>query len=132
MSGEPQHQSRHGFPSIIGRDASASHRRNSKDLVLLPALAPVLIMVVVTQFVAVRLVVFLLISLLAPSSLAHLRGASRSLDSVRMASKSKSKPPATSSPGDESRRWREGTAAPRDAEIAHLGLRLNHHVAFFI
>ena len=47
-----------------------------------------------------------------------LRGASRSLDSVRMASKSKKKPPTTSSDGHKSRRWREGTAAPRDAEIA--------------
>ena len=46
-----------------------------------------------------------------------LRGASRSLDAVRMASKSKKKPPTTSSDGDESPRWREGTAAPRDAEI---------------
>ena len=42
-----------------------------------------------------------------------LRGAS-----VRMASKSKKKPPTTSSDGHKSRRWREGTAAPRDAEIA--------------
>ena len=43
-----------------------------------------------------------------------LRGAS-----VRMASKSKKKPPTTSSDGHESRRWREGAAAPRDAEIIH-------------
>ena len=35
-----------------------------------------------------------------------------------MASKSKKKPPTTSSDGHESRRWREGTAAPRDAESA--------------
>ena len=48
---------------------------------------------------------------------AYLRGASRSLDSVRTASKSKKKPPTTSSPGDDARRWREGAAAPRDAEI---------------
>ena len=34
-----------------------------------------------------------------------------------MASKSKNKPPTTSSDENESRRWREGTAAPRDAEI---------------
>jgi len=34
-----------------------------------------------------------------------------------MTSKSKKKPPMTSSDGYESRRWREGTAAPRDAEI---------------
>ena len=46
-----------------------------------------------------------------------LRGASQLLASVRMASKSKNKPPTTSSDGTESRRWREGTAAPRDAEI---------------
>ena len=46
-----------------------------------------------------------------------LRGASQLLASVRMASKSKNKPPTTSSDGNESRRWREGTAAPRDAEI---------------
>ena len=45
-------------------------------------------------------------------------GASRSLDSVRMASKSKKKPPTTSSDGRESHRWREGTAAPRDAASA--------------
>jgi len=32
----------------------------------------------------------------------------------------KKKPPATSSPGDDARRWREGTAAPRDAEIAPM------------
>ena len=38
--------------------------------------------------------------------------------SVRMASNSKNKPPTTSSDGHESRRWREGAAAPRDAEIA--------------
>ena len=53
----------------------------------------------------------------------HLRGASRSLDSVRMASKSKKKPPTTSSPGDDARRWREGTAAPRDAESAPVNFR---------
>ena len=35
-----------------------------------------------------------------------------------MASKSKTRPPTTSSPGDDARRWREGAAAPRDAEIA--------------
>ena len=35
-----------------------------------------------------------------------------------MASNSKKKPATTSSPGDDARRWREGAAAPRDAEIA--------------
>ena len=49
-----------------------------------------------------------------------LRGASRSLASVRMASNSKNKPPTTSSDGSESRRWREGAAAPQDAEIAPI------------
>ena len=38
--------------------------------------------------------------------------------SIRMASNSKKKPPTSIIPGDESRRRREGTAAPRDAEIA--------------
>ena len=52
--------------------------------------------------------------------LKHLRGASRSLDSVRTASNSKKRPPTTSSPGNDARRWREGTAAPRDAEIVPL------------
>ena len=122
MSCQSQHQRRHGFPSIVGRDASTSHRRNPQHLVLLPTLAPVFVLVVVTQLVAVRLVVVLLIALLAPSSLADLRGASRSLDSVRMASKSKKKPPTTSSPADDVRRWRDGAAAPRDAEIARLGV----------
>ena len=56
-----------------------------------------------------------------PSSLC---GASRSLDSVRMASKSTKKPPTTSSDGHESRRRREGAAAPRDAEIAPFVSRL--------
>jgi hypothetical protein len=36
----------------------------------------------------------------------------------RTASKSEKKPPATSSDGHESRRWREGTATPQNAEIA--------------
>ena len=35
-----------------------------------------------------------------------------------MASKSKKKPPTSLSDGHESRRWREGAAGPRDAEIA--------------
>ena len=34
-----------------------------------------------------------------------------------MASKSKKKPPTSIIPGDDARRWREGAAAPRDAEI---------------
>ena len=38
------------------------------------------------------------------------------LDAVLTAPKSKKKPPTTSSDGHESPRWREGTAAPRDAE----------------
>ena len=42
----------------------------------------------------------------------------RACDAVRTASKSKKKPPTTSSDGHESHRWREGAAAPRDAEIA--------------
>ena len=50
-----------------------------------------------------------------------LRGASLSLDSVRTASKSKDKPPTTSSDGHESHRWREGVTAPRDAEIMPSG-----------
>ena len=41
-----------------------------------------------------------------------------SLDAVRMTSKSKKKPPTTSSDGNESRRWREGVSTQRDAEIA--------------
>ena len=45
-----------------------------------------------------------------------------SLDSVRMASKTKKKPPTTSSPRDDARLWREGTAKPRDAGV-DLGLR---------
>ena len=58
----------------------------------------------------------------------YLRGASRSLDSVRTAPKSKKKPPTASSPRDDARRWREGAAAPRDAEII-LPLRfVVHHV----
>ena len=50
----------------------------------------------------------------------YLRGASWSLDSVRTASNSKKKPPTTSSDGHESRRWREGTVAPRDAGIVRV------------
>ena len=43
-------------------------------------------------------------------------GASWFLDSVRIHSKSKKRLPTTSSPGDDARRRREGTVAPRDAE----------------
>jgi len=43
-----------------------------------------------------------------------------------MASKTKKKPPTTSSPRDDARLWREGTAAPRDAEI---DFRLRHVLA---
>ena len=39
---------------------------------------------------------------------------------VRTASKSEKKPPTAIILGDESRRWREGTAAPRDAEIVRV------------
>ena len=54
----------------------------------------------------------------APSHKGAASGASRSLDSVRMASNSKKKPATTSSDGHESRRWREGASTRRDAEIA--------------
>ena len=54
---------------------------------------------------------------LAPTSSINLRGASRSLDAVRNGSKSKKKPPTTSSDGHESRRWREGVSTRRYAEI---------------
>ena len=37
----------------------------------------------------------------------------------------KKKPPTTSSDGYESRRWREGAAAPRDAEIIHQASVIN-------
>ena len=47
----------------------------------------------------------------------HLRGAFLS-NRVRIHSKSKKKPPTTPSLGDESRRWREGTATLQNAEIA--------------
>ena len=50
--------------------------------------------------------------------LVDLRGASYSLETVRMASKSTKKPSTTSSDGHESRRWREGASTRRDAEIA--------------
>ena len=55
---------------------------------------------------------------LRASSTFCLRGASRSLDAVRMASNSKNKPPTTSSDGHESHRWREGVSTQQDAEIA--------------
>ena len=40
-----------------------------------------------------------------------------------MASNSKNKPPTTSSDGSESRRWREGAAAPRDARFPRRSTR---------
>ena len=43
--------------------------------------------------------------------------ANRGLDAVRTASKSKMRPPTSIIPGDESRRRREGAAAPRDAGL---------------
>ena len=46
------------------------------------------------------------------------RAGVRRLDRVQIDSKLKKKPPTTSSDGRESHRWREGTAAPRDAEVA--------------
>ena len=45
-------------------------------------------------------------------------GASWSLDSVRTAPKSKTRPPTSIIPGDDAHRWRDGAAAPRDAAIA--------------
>ena len=56
--------------------------------------------------------------LLRVVELVDLRGASYSLETVRMASKIEKKPPTTFSPGGESRRWREGVSTQRDAEIA--------------
>ena len=53
-----------------------------------------------------------------------LRGASGSLDAVPNGSNLDQRPPTTSSDGDESHRWREGTTAPRDAEIAQLEVLL--------
>ena len=41
--------------------------------------------------------------------------------SPEMRSKSKKKPPSTFSDRDESRRWREGAAAPQDAELCLEG-----------
>ena len=71
----------------------------------------------------------LLVDLLQDIRPYDLRGASRSLDAVRMASNSKKKPPTTSSDGHESHRWREGAAAPRDAEIARYRVLAElHHV----
>jgi hypothetical protein len=43
--------------------------------------------------------------------------ATRSHDAVRTASNSKKKLPTSIIPRDDARRWREGAAAPRDAEI---------------
>ena len=48
--------------------------------------------------------------------------------SPEMRSKSKTRPPTTSSPGDDARRWREGAAAPRDAAISTLACRQLTHV----
>ena len=49
----------------------------------------------------------------------------RGLDSIRIHSNSKKKPPTSIIPGDESRRWREGASRQRDAEIApHLSSHL--------
>ena len=42
------------------------------------------------------------------------------LDAVRIGPKSKKKPATTSPDGHESRRWREGAAAPRDAANAQF------------
>ena len=42
------------------------------------------------------------------------------------ASTSKQKPPTTSSLEDDARRWREGAAAPRDAEIAPVVVLVRH------
>ena len=53
------------------------------------------------------------------------------LDSVRMASNSKKKLPTASSDGHESPRWREGAAAPRDAEIMPRELVAPHVVQKF-
>ena len=39
-------------------------------------------------------------------------------DAVRNSSKSQKRPPTSSSPGDDARRWREGPATPQNAEIA--------------
>jgi len=43
--------------------------------------------------------------------------------------KSKKRPPTTPSPGDESRRWREGTATLQNAEIgtSFLGIVVLDH-----
>ena len=56
------------------------------------------------------------------------RDSGQSLDSVRTASKSKKKPLTASSDGHESPRWREGAAAPRDAEIMPRELVAPHVV----
>ena len=52
-----------------------------------------------------------------PSPRASALSPTRRDDGVRNGSNSKTKPPTASSDGGESRRWREGAAAPRDAEI---------------
>ena len=61
-------------------------------------------------------VLFLFGIMMAWQLMAQLGAISASLDSVRTDSKSKKKPPTTSSDGHESRRWREGAAAPRDRD----------------
>ena len=55
--------------------------------------------------------------------------ASRERREVRTASNSKKKPPTTSSDEHESRRWREGTAGPRDAEIVRGIPRIQNSTA---
>ena len=47
-----------------------------------------------------------------------------SVDAVRNGSTSKKRPPTVFSPGDESRRRREGTATPQNAEIRTLEQRV--------
>ena len=61
-------------------------------------------------------VLFLFGIMMAWQLMAQLGAISASLDSVQTDSKSKKKPPTTSSDGHESRRWREGAAAPRDRD----------------
>merc|ERR1711965_357367 len=61
-------------------------------------------------------VLFLFGIMMAWQLMAQLGAISASLDSVQTDSKSRQKPPTTSSDGHESRRWREGAAAPRDRD----------------
>ena len=53
------------------------------------------------------------------------RDSGQSLDAVRIGSNLDQRPPTTSSGGHESRRWRKGAAAPRDAEIIHQSSIIN-------